>query len=486
MAAEKHYKADFGFKPYPKQQDIIDHMEGRVRNANGDLYRFFVVVFGRQSGKSWLAKYVVLDRAINQKQTCMWVAPALTQVRQHWNDLVSLIKNSGLPVKKIREAQKEILFYGGGAIYVRSVIEPENLRGPTLDLLVLDEAAFFRRGEEVWFSVLQPMITASRGQVLFVTTPNGRNWLWNVFREGENPDSIYYKSWRMSSLDSPYQDRAMLLDIKKRIPLKRWQEEYLAEFLADAGGVFSGVLEAAVTPLLDAPVEGHDYVAGVDWGFNHDHTCFTVLDKFTREQVYGERWSGVGTISSVRRLVELMERWRPKITVFEKNGLGETFFDLLRAVLSDEDPDPDLIGTIFEIEEYNEDTPRKKEMVVGDFVVRAIHMNNELKRAFVEGLSADIEYGRLKLLTPDCEYGDKQINEMSTYERKRTQSGLNITYEAKDGDSDDTISALYLARRGLPKYKRRRFVKPSDEKRKNPFKGGGGRRLGAKKNAKRD
>jgi hypothetical protein len=453
-------RIEFDFKPYDLQQEIIDHIDGKFLNKQGERYRFFIAVFGRQAGKSWLAKYVLLDHAVNRDETCMWVAPSIPTARGHWNDLVQLIQDSGMIeagiVTKLSQASKEIHFADGGSISVRSAIEPDNLRGASLDLLILDEAAFFRDGAYVWWSVCMPMITATGGTVLFTTTPNGRNWLYELFKMGQLEDSRFYKSWTAPSTVSPYQDKELLEDTKLHMPSLQWREEYMAEFLADGGGVFAGVEAAASIDMLGMPHVDADlerYVAGMDIGFNNDFTCFTVIDTVRREQVYGERFTNIGTVRTLKRIIELLDLWQPKVTHIEQNGVGLYLIDLLKAVVSGRDIE-DLLGVINEVVEEDglEDESRLED--VGKHKIKTIHMDNTTKRELVERLAADIEYKRFKLLSEKNPYGVTQISEMSTYERVPTASGMQITYQAAEGSHDDTIAALYVAYKGVKKLAR--------------------------------
>lgn len=445
--ATKHYKVQFALKPHPKQQEIIDYVDGKNTNALGNPYRFFLAIIGRQWGKSWLAKYMLLEHAINRRETTLWVAPAITSARTHWNDLVKLIQNSNIPVVKILQASKEIHFHGGGSISVRSAIEPDNIRGMTVDFMVLDEASFFRDGEYVWYSICLPMITASRGTVLITTTPNGQNWVWDLFNMGLDPNDEYYKSWRFPSTTSPYQDKKLLAQLKKSMPEKRWREEFEAEFLSDAGAVFSGLDRASRVEMIESPVAGHAYIAGVDIGQSNDDTCFTVIDKYTREQVYGENFSNIGTTLTVKRIIQLLNIWHPEITMIEKNGVGEALLSLLREALNG----TEVLKTLGDDLE-----------VVGKHRIKPVHMTNELKREYIERLVADIEYDRLAILTKDSAYGTLQRRQMSTYERKRTDSNMSITYSASGTNHDDTISAIMLAYSGVPRYIARRKIRENN------------------------
>lgn len=484
-ATKGKIKAEFAFIPYDLQKDIINHLDGIVKNAQDEPYRFFVVAIGRQAGKSWLAKYTLLDRAINRDQRCVWVAPTIPTARSHWDDLVKLVELSGVPTKKISQAAKQIIFAGGGEISVRSAVEPDNMRGLTVDYVVMDEAAFFRDGDYVWFSIVLPMVTASRGVVLFTSTPNGLNYFHKLYLQGTDPNNRLYKSWHAPSTISPYQDPVLLAELKASMPEYQYREEFEAEFLADGTGVFSGAEKAAQIEPLDAPLDGHTYVAGIDFGFNHDATTFTVIDKYTREQVYGKRFYNYGTAGTIRQLVTMLRLWRPEVTHLEKNGLGESLFEILKGVLSGnaEIPlefmqDPEDLPTVDESEpipfdgEADDSWTERNYRADWGGKIKAIHMDNPTKRMLVERTAADIEYGRLKTLknTPGS-YGEIQLSEMSTYKRERTKSGMDITYNAEEGSYDDTVSGLYLANKGVKRYKPL-IDKPKAEKlSKNPFRG---------------
>lgn len=411
--------------PYGKQREIIEHSA-----------RFKVVAFGRQSGKSWLAKRVLLEEAANNGKNCWWVAPALSAAADHWMDLLNLIESSGIPTASINRSSKTITFLSGGVIRIRSADVPNNLRGGTLDFLVLDEAAFMV--EDVWYKILQPTITASRGKVLFLSTPNGHNWFYLLFKLGQNEEFPDFASWHMPSTEAPYQDHEMLEVIRKTVPVMVWREEYMAEFLADSGGVFAGLDRLVPRPMLLKPEKGHVYVAGLDWGMDEDYSVFTVFDKYERKQVFGDRFNSIGTLEQVQRIIDHLVTWQPEICLIETNGIGTPMFKLLKETLARATPN--------QSEDYFSLNGRTR--------LRGVNMTNARKRMLIERYSSAIEWGRFDPLTRDNEadtlsFGAIQISEMSTFQRKRTQSGLEITYSAAEGYHDDTVTAGALAYHGM-------------------------------------
>ena len=473
-------RLEFAFQPYPLQQEVIDYLTGKRLNSFGSEYRFFVAALGRQSGKSWLAKYVLLEYAGNRAATCMWVAPTINSTRGHWNDITKLVRDAGLVaagvVTKITQNSKEIIFKNGGSITVRTALDPDNLRSASLDLLIMDEAAFYRKGEYVWNSVCLPMITATGGKVLFTTTPNGRNWLYKLYKRGTNPDDKYYISWNFPSNVSPYQDKDLLDDLKVTMPSLNWREEFLAEFIPDGGGVFAGIERAATSVMVHAPIKGHEYVMGIDVGYSNDFTCITVIDVTARKQVWGKRFTAIGTILAIKKILLATEHWKPTALYIEKNG-GISFVDLLRTALSGGNIE-DIVATLNEFTDEDGDGSIIVEQI-GEYQLIALHMNNDLKRSLVERLAADIEYGRFDILEDAVGYGEIQISEMSTFARKPTASGMSVTYQASDdNEHDDTVSALYLAYKGVPIYARTRKLSTKRGSSKSPFKNkrGGGLR----------
>ncbi len=454
MSDARKIRIDFAMKPYAAQQEIIDCVRGKIRNPSGGRYQFLVADFGRQSGKSWTSRFIALDSAANYDQNVMWVSPSISSARNHWNKLVKLLKKAGLnKIVKILQAAKEIHFPDGGVIAIRSAIEPDNLRGDSVDVLILDEAAFFRNGEYVWEQVCLPMITASRGVAVFTSTPNGRNWFYRLFMEGwEKPEAEYHKSWKLKSEQSPYQDKRLLAFLKKKMPSSKWKEEFEAEFLADGGGVFVGVDRAAKVKMVSAPDPTQVYVAGLDIGSTRDFTTFTVINKFTREQVYGERFTNVGAIPTIRRIISLLDHWQPEVTHIEKNGVGDYLFKMLCEVLAGGDLDVIIAQMNTVIADEPDLAPL--EAVVGGHRLVGLHMDNGMKKSLVERAATDVEFGRFFLLEDtgnQNDYGSIQIGEISTFTRRATSSGMDYTYAAAEGSNDDTVSALYLAYKGVPK-----------------------------------
>jgi len=434
-------------KHQQKAQDLIDNSP----------YRVIVLSTGRQFGKSFLCKAACIKAALIESKNVMWVSKTFSSARSHFISLIEAVKD--LPGVYITRQAKEIRFSNGGSITIRSAEAPDNLRGESLGLVVLDEAAHYRDGEYIFYSVILPMITATRGKVLIATTPFGRNWFYEIYNKGLKDDKDkFFVSMHFPSSKSPYQDKTTLEIIRKSMPSIQWQTEYLAEFVASISGVFSGVDAAAVEDVQSDPIKNEAYVAGIDVGHTTDSTCITILEVDGRRQVYGARFTDMGTIEPIRKIIGILNHWKPLVTVVETNGVGGIFYSVLKETLSGKMTDKHL-----------KDIFQTNDEIVGGHRLRGKHVITDTKAEMVHDLAAGIEYGRLKILNDESEYGHIQLNEMSTYERRMSKTGGYLTYGSLEGTHDDTVAALYLAYSAMPKVRRKlKPIKKSDKR--SPFK----------------
>ena len=71
---------------------------------------------------------------------------------------------------------------------------------------------------------------------------------------------------------------------KEVMPESAWRRMYLAEFSLSSG-FFSNIEDCIGGDLLDEPLPGKNYVAGLDLGVSRDFTVLTVMDADERRVV---------------------------------------------------------------------------------------------------------------------------------------------------------------------------------------------------------
>jgi hypothetical protein len=363
--------------------------------------RYKVVASGRRFGKTELAKDCIINAALDGDH-CWWLSPVYSMATDVWHSL----ENTLSPLSgylEIAKGERNIYFPGGGKIGVRSAHAPDNLRGAGLDFAVLDEAAFI--SEDVWPKIIRPMLLGRGGRAMFLSTPYGLNWFYDLFIRGEDPLSTSWKSWHFSSYDSPIYTKEELDEIRAETPERVFEEEYLAEFKADGGTVFRNVDKTCILKRPPAPYAG-DFVMGVDWGKDVDYTVVSVWDADKLTEVEIDRYNQVGWQMQRHRIAALYERWKPRIILAEENSIGSVNIEALQG----------------------EGLP-----------VRPFMTTARSKPPLIESLALAMERDEIKLLDDPL-----PKMELMAYQLTRLKSG-GYGYEAPSGKHDDTVIARALA-----------------------------------------
>jgi hypothetical protein len=353
-----------------------------------------------------MGKILILEYAISLGMRCWWLSPTYQMASQVWRDLKAEIR--GFHNTTISETERRIDFEKGGMIAIRSTHYPDNLRGEGLDYAVLDEYAFM--APTVWSQVVRPMLTERRGGATFLSTPFGRNHFWDLYQIGLDPEEHEWSSFQLPTSENPYIKPEEIEAIQRATPERIFREEYLAQFISDAGQVFRGIEEAATAPMTATPVAGRRYIAGVDWGREHDYTVIAVIDAETAQMVALDRFNRIGWELQRGRLKTLCEVWNPAVIWAEANSIGAVNIEALQA---------------------------------DGLPVRPFMTTAQSKRQLIEGLALAIERRELAL-TPD----PILLAELASYTMERLPGG-GYRYSAPAGSHDDTVIATALAWHGV-------------------------------------
>ena len=120
-------------------------------------------------------------------------------------------------------------------IWVKSADRPESLVGEGIDHLILEEAAKIRK--IVWEQYLRPTLADRQGWALFTTTPEGYNWIYDLWQRGKSEEFPDWASWQHPSTDSPY-FKDDIEELKQTLTYETYAQEFLAQFTSFSGRVF--------------------------------------------------------------------------------------------------------------------------------------------------------------------------------------------------------------------------------------------------------
>jgi hypothetical protein len=274
------------------------------------------------------------------------------------------------------------------------------LRGNKAHRIVLDEAAFI--DDNIVDGVITPMLADYNGSLVKISTPCGRNHFWRDFQIGLARNDDSYQSFRFPTSDNPYIDPDFVEQQRLTKPDRIFRQEYLAEFIDEAGGVFSGVREA-IRPVGE-PLP--PFSIGIDLAKHEDFTVVSVLDA-RRQQVEIQRFNRMPWNAQVSRISAIVSRYANSVIHVDSTGVGDPVFEHLRRI-----PNQRWHG-------YN--------------------LTNQSKDDLINSLVVQIESGKLGLLDDAV-----QTAELEAYQYEVT-AARNVRMNAPSGMHDDTVIALALA-----------------------------------------
>ena len=302
-----------GFSPHQGQQRILKDLMFYYDEYPTKLQKhYFTLNIGRQWGKSLMVCNFLLWVAINHpKQDCVYITPTYKLAKKLFREFMDAIE--GAPcIKSINKTDLQVEFVNGSICRFGSGENPMSWRGFTLSLLIIDEAAFCQSG--LW-TVMEPTLRVKGRMAIFISTPNGRNWFWNLCSRGQSElDNWHYHS--APSWESPYINRAELDEIKKHSELQ-WRIEYNAEFIDDEMSVFRDV-DGCVLESEIQPSEKDQVYIGLDLGKKNDYTVAVAINQNheildilrTRQQ----DWTQI-----LDQIQSFYQKWRPIYGYAETN-----------------------------------------------------------------------------------------------------------------------------------------------------------------------
>ena len=198
------------------------------KQVYADDSRFKVIVAGRRCGKSRLSVVSLLVEGLKcpSGSAVMYVAPTQGQARQIiWDLLLDLGRDV---IQSSHVNNLDITLINGAKIYVRGSDRPDTLRGVSLTFLVLDEVADIK--SDTWEKVLRAALSDKKGRALFIGTPKGRNWFYDMYNLGLEGSDEEWKSWHFTTLDNPLIDPKEIEGAKKTLSSFSFKQEYEASF----------------------------------------------------------------------------------------------------------------------------------------------------------------------------------------------------------------------------------------------------------------
>ena len=365
-------------------------------------YRFRTVVCGRRWGKTACAAGELIDCAIQLPGEYGWLAPeylvadrGVIWCGQIAGDMLEI--KGKAPVKGVLRGPR-----GTSVIYFLSADHPETGRNFGFRGMVVDEAA--RIPLKDWQSIYRPTLSDKRGWAMFITTPRGRNWIFDQYTRGLDPEDTSYKSFQFESRSNPYFPKEEWATAKMELPEDVFRQEYMAEFLEDSAGVFRGIDKC----LFDKrpPVGKEPVVVGCDLAKYTDFTWLIAMGARSGVCLAQERFNQLDWPMQKERILDFCRRW-PGQVVLDATGAGDPIYDDLR---------PYVPG------------------------IEAFKISAASKPPLIQRLAVAIEQQQISWPTS----WEMLTAELKRYEYEFSPTG-GVRYNAPAGYHDDGVIALALA-----------------------------------------
>ncbi len=217
-------------------------MDIQLSNAQSKVFqdttRFKVVCAGRRFGKSFLSGAEILNAAIGidkktglpqKKQTVVYVAPTFAMGKQIMFKWLKEYSPKGY-IRKINESELLIEFKNDSVVYIKSSENYDSMRGLSLSFVVLDEVADI--AQECWQLVLRPALSDQEGGAIFIGTPKGTNWFYDMYLQGKSGERDTWKSWSFTTLEGGNVPPLEVEEAKRDLSPRDFKQEYEASFEA--------------------------------------------------------------------------------------------------------------------------------------------------------------------------------------------------------------------------------------------------------------
>lgn len=369
-------KVNFKFSPNKTQQKVLELLkENDVVVAN----------VSRQQGKSYLARYLAVFWALQNPCIIAYITPTLKLAKKFFKDF-------HLPpeiIKSYNGSEYFIEFVNGSQLWFYSSEQADKIRGITLDYLILDEIAFYKDGEYLYYGVLQPTLKVRGKKTLIISTPNGK-------------DNIFYKLYNSyPSITKTIYDDSYCKDIeaiKRNTPEIIFKQEYLCQFLDNTGTFFQGFKEQEFT------FDTTEVYFGLDLSsVGKDETILTLINKDLQVTQYVIK----GTLDvKYKQIADIINKYDAK-GYAEQNSIGEPMI--------------------------NE-------------IVKLLNKPSNLRKWLTNNKSKTTIISKLAIKLPSIIYNDKELTkQLNQFQYKILPTGT-MTFQ---GLKDDRVMSLAIALQAL-------------------------------------
>lgn len=419
---------------YDYQKEIVEKITNNRRVS---------VVTSRQAGKTTTAACVILHYILFNE-----------------TKLVALLANKGDAAREILDRvklsyeslpdwiQQGVVSWNKGSIelengckVIAAATSSSSIRGKSVNLLYIDEAAFVENWDEFFSAVFPTISSGETTKILFTSTPNGLNHFYKTCtgaKEGTNGYQYVEVPWQQvpGRGEEWRQETLAAMDFDH----EKFAQEFECAWLGSSGTLISGAVLKTLTaaaPLVasdglkvyEEKTGNHQYViiCDVSRGKGLDFSAFSIIDVTTMpyKQVCTYKNNMVTPLDYSGTIFRMAKAYNDATVLVEINDVGAQVADSLFY-------DFEYEGII-----YTESAGARGKRISGGFsksgtTDRGVRTTKTVKSVGCSMLKLLVEQRQLIINDHDTIY------ELSRFSRKGT------SYEAEPGANDDLVMGLVL------------------------------------------
>lgn len=254
-----------------------------VNAINSPKYRFVCAAFSRRLGKTEIANIVAQLVVLIPGCNVLIMSPNYALSTISFEKQRKLMKLFDLEITKDNTKDRVIELSNGSTVRMGSVSQVDSCVGRSYNLILFDEAALSKDGEEAFNVSLRPTLDLPNSKAIFISTPRGkRNWFSRFHGRGSSPE---FPEWVSLTADYEENPRMSVKDVeeaKRSMSKAEFEQEYMASFTTYEGQIFPISSEHIIEEL---PPGKYEYFGGLDPGYK-DPTAFVVIAYEYETEIY--------------------------------------------------------------------------------------------------------------------------------------------------------------------------------------------------------
>jgi hypothetical protein len=406
--------------------------------------RFSIIATARQAGKSTTTCAFVLWYIIfNPEKTVALLAnkgetarEILGRIQLAYQHLPKWLQQG------VKEWNKGSMELENNSRVLAAATSSDAIRGYSINLLFIDEAAFIENWDSFFTSVYPTISSGKESKIVLVSTPNGLNHFYKIWeyahKSGEENNG--YNPIRVMWHDVPGRDEAWKSQTlaSMNFDFEKFEQEYCVEFLGSSGTLIAGwklkeLVHRKPINTKDGltvyynPVAGNRYniIVDVSEGRGLDYSAFHVIDvtQMPYQQVCVYRNNMITPLDYAEVVHRIAIAYNRAPVLVEVNNMGAQVSHSLHYDFEYDN----VLST--------ENAGRNGKKVSTGFGAKVDMGVRTTQPVKANGCSM------LKLL---IEQNQLIINDFHTIEELARFSKKGKSYEAEDGAHDDLVMGLVL------------------------------------------